>query len=142
MLDADTGCALHSTTMKMKIFCCLMMAGVAGFVGGCVHTVDDHTEFGIPLMKDDVEGQYERSVPEILDAGRAVLTADGELTGDNTINHSLVGKVSGTTVYIRVDEVDVTKPLSHVVVQARRGAIADADLAHQIEKEIALKLVH
>ncbi len=128
--------------MKMKLFCCLLTAGLAGLMAGCVHTADDRTQFGIPLMKDDVEGQYERSVPEILAAGRAVLDADGQLTGDNSINHSLVGKVNGTTVYIRVDEVDVNKPLSHVVVQARRGALADADLAHQIEKEIALKLVH
>jgi hypothetical protein len=93
-------------------------------------------------MKDDVEGQYERSVPEILDAARAVINTDGELTADNSINHSLVGRVNDTTIYVRVDEVDVSKPLSHVVVQARHGALADADLAHQIEKEIALKLVH
>lgn len=142
LLDAPAGWDLHSP-MKMKLLLCVIAAGLTGLLAGCVKTVNDQSQFGIPFLKDDAEGQYERSVPEILDAARAVINADGELTSDNSVNHSLVGRVNDTTVYIRVDEVDVTKPVSHVVVQARtRGGAADADLAHQIEKEIALKLVH
>ena len=118
-----------------------MMAGLAGLVGGCVKTADDHSQFGIPGLKDDAQGQYERSVPQILDAARAVMNAEGQLTADNNVNHSLTGKVKDVNIYIRVDEVDVTKPLSKIVVQARTtGGAADADLAQYLEKEIALKL--
>ena len=127
--------------MKKKIGILMMMAGLAGLVGGCVQTADQESHFGIPFLKDDAQGQYERSVPQILEAARAVINAEGQLTADNDVNHSLRGKVKDVNIYIRVDEVDVTKPVSRIVVQARTaGGAADADLAQYLEKEVALKL--
>jgi hypothetical protein len=127
--------------MKKRIGILMMMAGLAALMGGCVKTADDHSQFGLPGLKDDSLAQYERSVPQILDAARSVMNAEGQLTGDNTVNHSLRGKVKGVNIYIRVDEVDVSKPLSRIVVQARGGGGGpDADLAQYLQTEIALKL--
>ena len=130
------------TIMKKKIGVVMMMAGLAGLMGGCVNTADDHSQFGMPGLKDDAPAQYERSVPQVLDVARAVMNAEGQLTGDNSVNHSLRGKVKGVNIYIRVDEVSVgDKPLSRVVVQARGGVGgADPDLAQYLQTEIALKL--
>jgi hypothetical protein len=92
-------------------------------------------------VPDSATGQYERAVPDILAAARAVLDANGQLTADNSVNHSLRGTVKGVTVYVRVDEVDVSKPLSKIVVQARTpSGLADLDVAQYVEKEVALKL--
>jgi ClpP class serine protease len=127
--------------MKKKVIVWMMMAGLAALAGGCVHTADDRSQFGVPWLKDDAQGQYPRSVSQILDAARAVINASGELTADNSVNHSLRGKVKGDNIYVRVDEVDVTQPVSKVVVQARTpGGLADADLAQGLLTKMVLKL--
>jgi hypothetical protein len=127
--------------MKKKIGIFMMMAGLAGLMVGCVRTANDETQFGIPGLKDDSQAQYERSVPQILAAATTVMNAEGQLNKDNSFNHSLRGKVKGVNIYIRVDEVDVSKPLSRIVIQARSPAgVADPDLAQYLQTEIALKL--
>jgi hypothetical protein len=127
--------------MKTKILALLMIAALTGLFAGCVETEDGHTQAAIPFVKDKVEGSYERSVAQVLDAARAVIKFNGQLTADNSVNNSLTGRVNQTTVWIKVDEIDSAKPVSRVVVQARgTGGVSDLDLAHEIEKQIALKL--
>ena len=117
------------------------MAGLAGLVAGCVHTVNDEHQFGIPFLKDDADAVYEFSVPAVLQAARDVIKDYGVLVKDNTVNNSLEATIKETTVYIRVDEVDPAKPESHLYVQARTpGGAADSTLAHEVDKRIALKL--
>ena len=78
---------------------------------------------------------------QVIDAARAVIKFNGQLTADNSVNNSVTGRVNQTTVWIKVDEIDSAKPVSRVVVQARgTGGVSDLDLAHEIEKQIALKL--
>ena len=128
--------------MKMKMFYWMMMAALTVVFAGCVKTLDEHYQFGIPMLPDDSTSQYDRSVPTVMDAARTVLTVNGELTADNSVNHSLRGKVNGVTVYVRVDEVDVNKPVSRVLVQARTpGGAADRNLAQIIDKQIFTRLV-
>jgi hypothetical protein len=128
--------------MKMKLSLLMMMAAMTMVFTGCVNTLDDHAQFGIPFLVDDSVSQYDRSVPTVLEAARTVLTVNGELTADNSINHSLKGKVKDVTVYVRVDEVDVNKPISKVSVQARtKGGAADRELAQFIDKQIYARLV-
>jgi len=129
--------------MKKKIFGLLLLTALAGFVTtGCVETVDGRSEAGIPFIKDTVQGNYERSVPQVVDAARAVLKFNGQLTVDNSVNNSLEGKVNQVTVYIRVQGIDSVKPITRVMVQTRtRAGVSDIDLAHEIEKQIALQLV-
>jgi LytS/YehU family sensor histidine kinase len=128
--------------MKTKILAVLVMAGLAGLIAGCVETVDGRSQAGVPWVKDRVEGRYEVPSGRVFEAAKAVLAFNGTLTGENTINHSLEAKVDQTSVFVRVEELDAAKPLTHVIVQTRsKGGATDLDLAHEIEKQIALKLV-
>jgi len=127
--------------MKINLLALLLIAALAGLATGCVETVDGKSEMGVPFVKDKVEGRYERSVPQVLEAARAVIKFNGQLTGDNTVNNSLEGKVNEVSVWVRVDEIDTIKPVTRVQVQARtKGGGTDLDLAHEIEKQIALHL--
>ena len=127
--------------MKINLLTLLLIAALAGLATGCVETVDGKSEMGVPFVKDKVEGRYERSVPQVLEAARAVIKFNGQLTGDNTVNNSLEGKVNEVSVWVRVDEIDTIKPVTRVQVQARtKGGGTDLDLAHEIEKQIALHL--
>jgi hypothetical protein len=127
--------------MKIKLFAWFLIAALAGLATGCVETVDGRSEMGVPFIKDKVEGRYERTVPQVLDAARAVIKFNGQLTGDNTVNNSLEGKVNQVSVWVRADEIDTAKPVTRVQVQARtRSGVTDIDLAHEIEKQIAIQL--
>ena len=87
-------------------------------------------------------GRYERSVARVLEAARTVLKFNGQLIADNSVNNSLEGKIDRESVYVRVDELDPVKPVSRVLVQVRtRGGGSDVDLAHELEKQIAIQLV-
>lgn len=130
--------------MRMKIFVALF--GALLLVSGCVNTVNDRTAFGVPGVKDSVEGRYERSPEEILRAAKEVIVSKGVLNNEGIIYspssqvRTVEGKVNQRSVWIRIEPVDAKT--TRVVVQTRtRGGGADIDLAHQIEKEIALKLV-
>ena len=128
--------------MKIKPFVAAALIGLSWTMAGCIGTVDGRSQAGVPLLHDTVSGRYERSVPQVFDAARAVLDTNGRTTADNTINHSLDGKVDQRSVFIRVYEVDPVKPVSQVTVQVRtKGGGADIALAHELEKQIALKLV-
>jgi hypothetical protein len=128
--------------MKTKFLLLLLAAGLAGVITGCVNTVDGRSQAGLPFLKDTIEGRYERSAAAVFAAGKEVLRFNGALTAENTINMSLEGKVSQRTVFVRVEELDPSKPVTRVLVQTRTlGGGTDIDLAHEIEKQIALKLV-
>ena len=94
---------------------------------------------GVPFVKDQFEGRYQRPVATIFSAARQVLELNGTLTAENRITNSLEAKVDNRTVMVRVDEVE--PGVSRVIVAARKkGGRADLDLASEIEKQIALKL--
>ena len=127
--------------MKTKLLILLATTTLAGFVTGCVESVDGRTHAAVPFIKNKVEGSYERSVPQVLEAATAVIKFNGQLVADNTVNNSIEGRVNQTTVWVRVEEVDASKPVSRVQVQTRnRAGAPDLDLAHEIEKQIALQL--
>lgn len=123
------------------------MTSLAGLVAGCVETVDGRSQAGVPFVKDRVQGSYERSVPQVVNAARAVLKYNGTMTMDNVVNNTLEAKVAHSgvgqvTVLVRVEELDPAKPITKVEVEARtRAGAPDLDLAHELEKQIALQLV-
>jgi hypothetical protein len=119
----------------------LLVAGIiaAGVLSGCYSAPDGRKRAGVPFVKDQFEGRYQRPVATIYTAARQVLELNGTVTGENRINNSLEAKVDNRTVIIRVDEVE--PGVSRVVVAARKkSGAADLDLASEIEKQIALKL--
>jgi hypothetical protein len=99
----------------------------------------------VPFQKDRVEGRYQRSVDQVYQAAVQVIQKDGVLLTEfiphdttNTVR-ALQGKVNQRNVWVRVAAVDPR--ITQVTVQARtKGGNRDIDLAHQLEKEIALQL--
>jgi hypothetical protein len=134
--------------MKKMILAALFGAVLLGVLG-CVKTVNDRTTGGVPFVKDKVEGRYERPVDECFAAARDVVRSLGALVNEGTLYDSknatgavktVQGKVNQRTVWVRLEAVD--QAVTAVTVQARTsGGGSDLDLAHEIEKRIALKLV-
>ena len=127
--------------MKTKLLLSVLAAGLTVWAIGCVKTVDGGNKAGWPGFRDQAEGRYNFTVQEVFASAKKVLGDNGTLNKENTINHSLEAKVNQSTVFVRVDGVDTNKPITYVVVQARGpGGGADADMAHEMEKQIALGL--
>jgi hypothetical protein len=130
--------------MKKIFFAAL--AGVVIVTAGCVSTVSDTHSPALTWSKDKVQGRYQRSVDQVYQASVAVIQNNGVLLTEyiphdntNTVR-SLQGKVNEKNVWIRVEAVDST-PITEVTVQARSSwGVSDVDLAHELEKEIALQL--
>jgi len=127
-------------TITFAVFAAAILLGA-----GCVSTVNDSTTAGIPLVKDKIQGRYERPVDQIFVAAKEVIKENGVLSNEsilynqtNTVK-TVEGKVNQRSVWVRVEAVD--PKVTEVTVQTRTpGGLSDIDLAHQLEKEIALKL--
>ncbi|HEU6447754.1 MAG TPA: hypothetical protein VFV23_04880 [Verrucomicrobiae bacterium] len=134
--------------MKLKIFAAFAGAVVAiSAFTGCVSTVTDSNSFGVPFVQDDVEGKYNRTVQQVYAAAVTVVKRNGTINTEyiphyttNTVV-ALSGRVNQQNVWVRVTAIDPNKPITQIIVQARtKGGLADVDLAHELEKEVALEL--
>ncbi len=130
--------------MKTTIFALWIGTVIIG--AGCVSTVNDRKTAGVPFIKDRIESRYQRPVDQIFQAAKEVLKTDGTLVNESTLYNqtnavkTIEGKVNQRSVWVRIEEVDPT--VTAVTVQTRTSAGgSDIDLAAQIDKEIALKLV-
>jgi len=130
--------------MKPVLFAAFL--GIGLIATGCVRTVSGTKTAAWPLVKDRIEGRYERPVNEVYDAAKAVIVSNGVLSNEYILHETtnsvraLEGKVKQRTVWIRVESVDPT--VTAVTVQARtKGGGKDIELVHELEKQIALKLV-
>ncbi|MCS7337499.1 MAG: DUF3568 domain-containing protein [Verrucomicrobiae bacterium] len=113
---------------------------------GCYSSVTGGLRPGVPLVKDKVEGRYERPLHEVFEAAKAVIQYNGVLLneavlhGQTNLVKTLEGRVGQRRVFIRVEQLEPN--LTHITVQARTPAGGrDIDLAHEIEKQTALRLV-
>jgi hypothetical protein len=139
VLDGSPGSVCIVQSMNLKILPIFALSALAVLGSGCVGTIDGGTKAGVPFVKDTLESKYERPVAQIISAAKVVLDRNGKLTGDNTVNNTLVGRVDTRTVWIRVTELD--NQVSQVITQVRtRGGRSDIDLASEIDKQIALQL--
>lgn len=132
--------------MNTKVLAGLLALTTALVAAGCVKKVSGGRTAGVPFIKDKIEGRYVRSMDDVFTAAKAViidmgiLQTEGVVHGDTNQVKTVVGKVNQRTVYVRVQPVDAS--VTSVTVQTRApGGGSDIDLAHQIEKQIALKLV-
>ncbi len=101
---------------------------------------------GVPFIKDSVEGHYERPLDQVYDAAKEVVKFNGTLVSESILHtetnmvKTVEGKVNQRSVWIRVEAMD--PKVTGVAVQTRtKGGGTDIDLAHELEKQIALKLV-
>jgi hypothetical protein len=129
--------------MKTKIFAAIV--GITIVTAGCVSTVTDTHTAAVPLQRDRVEGRYQRPVDQVYQASVQVIQNNGvvitEFIPHDTTNtvRSLQGKANQCDVWLRVEAVD--PQLTQVTVQARtKWGNSNIDLAHELEKEIALQL--
>jgi hypothetical protein len=131
--------------MKTKFFAALL--GLAVVTAGCIGTVSGTKTPALTWSKDRVDGRYQRTVDQVYQASVSVIQNNGVLITEfiphdttNTVR-SLQGKVNQHNVWIRVEAVDPIKPVTQVTVQSRStSGVSDIDIAHELEKEIALQL--
>jgi len=130
--------------MKEKIF--LLLLGASLITTGCISTVTGRSTAGVPFVKDKVEGRYERTLDQVYDAAKEVLKFNGTLVNESILHSetntvkTVEGKVNQRTVWVRVEAMD--PKITGVAVQTRTsGGGSDLDLAHEIEKQIAVRLV-
>ena len=109
--------------MNKKIFLLSGMIVVAVAAVSCVDTVSERKTVGIPLVRDSVEGRYERSVDQVFQAALDVVKQAGTLINESTLHNqtntvkTIEAKVNQRNVYIRVESVSPT--ITGVAVQTR-----------------------
>ncbi|HLP76076.1 MAG TPA: DUF3568 family protein, partial [Candidatus Paceibacterota bacterium] len=134
--------------MNTKIFAGLL--GLALLAVGCVDTVTGRKTAAVPFIKDKIESRYERPVDQVFQAAKDVIAFNGALVHEgilygqtNAVGNlvkTIEGKVNQRTVWIRVEQIE--PKITDVAVQTRTsGGGSDIDLAAEIDKQIALKLV-
>ena len=129
--------------MKTKIFAAL--AGIAIITTGCVSTVSDTQTMGMPFGRDSVAGRYQRPMDQVYRAAIQVINNDGTLLTEyiphdttNTVR-AFMGRVNQNKVWMRVEAVD--PQITQITVEARtKAGLQDLDMAHELEKEVALQL--
>jgi len=111
----------------------------------CVSTVSETHTFALSPGRDTFAGRYNRTLDQVYQASLTVIQRNGVLVTEfiphDTTNavRALQGRVNDKNVWIRVEALAPRE--SEVQVQARSNGIADLDLVHELEKEIALELV-
>ena len=130
--------------MKAKFLA--VIAGFAVVAAGCVDTASGRKTAAVPWVKDKFESRYERPAAQVFEAAKEVVRFNGTLATESTLHGTntvlaLEGKVNQRSVWISVEQVE--PKISLVVVQARTsGGGTDLSLVRELDKQIALKLVH
>ena len=144
-LDARGNFICTVAHMKMKFLAGLAGMGLVLLAAGCVGTVSGTHSPAMSWGQDYMAGRYDRSVDQVYQASVQVIQTDGTLITeyvphDNTNEvRSLYGKVNDRNVWVRVEQID--PQITQVTVQVRsKWGGKDLDLAHEIDKEIALQL--
>jgi hypothetical protein len=130
--------------MNLKIF--VVLAGIALLAGGCRKTETDTHTFQPWFGKDRAYGRYPRSVEEVYRAAFTVVGRNGVVVNE-TIPHdtsnnarALYGKVGENKVWMSVQSEEDPKITSIVVQAHTKWGNANIELAHELEKEVALQL--
>jgi hypothetical protein len=146
-LDGSSECDCMAL-MNTKIFAGLLGLALLGV--GCVDTVTGRKTAAVPFMKDKIESRYERPIEQVFQATKEVIAYNGTLVREgilygqtNSVNglvKTIEGSVNQRTVWVRIEQVEPR--VTGVAVQTRtQGGGTDIDLAAEIDKQIALKLV-
>jgi hypothetical protein len=134
----------------MKTKFAAVVLGLVVLAAGCVGTVSGSKTAGVPFVNDTIEARYERPMDEVFKAAKEVISFNGTLLSEGTLHgqtnavNSIAkvaqGKVNQCKVWVRVEQADPR--ITAVSVQTRTsGGGADIQLAAEIDKQIALRLV-
>jgi Protein of unknown function (DUF3568) len=133
------------TGMKIKLFATVVGIALVAAVSGCISTVTDTHVAGMPFEQDHFSARYQRPLDDVYDAAKNVIRTDGVLVTEyiphdttNTVR-ALFGKVNQCDVWVRVSAVN--PQITQIEVQVRnKWGNHNLDLAHELDKEIALQL--
>ncbi|HYG24700.1 MAG TPA: hypothetical protein VEH04_18150 [Verrucomicrobiae bacterium] len=129
------------------------LAGVLGaaiIATGCVETVTGRKTAAVPFVKDRIESRYERPADQVFQAAKEVVAYNGTLVNEGivygqtnaigNIIRTVEGKVNQRTVWVRIEQVE--PQVTGLAVQTRTSSGgSDIELAAEIDKQIALRLV-
>ena len=131
--------------MKTKFLAVVGALAIVAVATGCYSKVSGGSRMGVPFVKDKVTGNYERPVAEVYAAAIQVINFNGAVVKESTdfgqtnVVKSIVGRVMERNVFVSVEPMDAK--VTSIVVQARTsGGGTDMSLAHELEKQVALKL--
>jgi hypothetical protein len=131
--------------MKTKFLAVVGALAIVAVAAGCYSKVSGGSRMGMPFVKDRVAGNYERPLGEVYAAAIQVVNFNGAVVKESTdfgqtnVVKTIVGRVMERNVYVSVESVD--PKVTAIVVQARTsGGGTDMALAHELEKQVALKL--
>lgn len=127
----------------MLLLVCVV--AMAAATTGCVRTASGRTAGAVPLVRDSVEGRYERTVEQVYAAALQVMRSNGVINNELLLHddqhgaRAIEGRVNQRRVWIRVEAVDAL--VTSVIVQARTSAGGtDMRLANELQKQIAVQL--
>jgi hypothetical protein len=125
-----------------------LLAAIIGLLivaSGCVRTVTGEKTGGVPFINDTVQAAYKLPPEAIFAAAKQVIREEGILTNEGTIYEPtntvkvVQGRVNQCAVWVRIAPVDSQVTSVEVEVRTQGGGSRMA-LAHEIDKEIAVKL--
>ena len=123
----------------MKCFLLVCAGAATLWISGCVTSVDGRSHMGNPLVKDKIEGRYERTPLEAWTAAKDVLAYNGQVTSADVMRSTLEAVVNNRNVWIKVEAAD--EKVTRVIIQTRtRGGSTDLDLAGELKSQIAVRL--
>lgn len=129
--------------MKKGFF--VLLAGLAIGLAGCVNTVTEQKTGGVPSFRDRVEGRYERPLTSVFEAAKRALNSYGNVSAEGQLHtttnqvRTIEGFVNQNAIFIRVEAVD--PKVTSVIVQVRtKWGSTDLQIAHELEKRVALEL--
>jgi hypothetical protein len=100
----------------------------------------------VPFIQDTINDRYNRPLDEVHKAAIEVIKFNGTLVNESIMHtetnmvKTVEGRINQRNVWVRVEQEDPKTTL--VKVQTRTpGGVSDIDLAHEVSKQIALKLV-
>lgn len=113
--------------------------GLVLLATACYTSPEGRHHAGVPFKKDTIEGRYERPVAQVQVAARKVLEDLGTLRGDDVVTKVLEARVDTRSIWVKLEETEAN--VTRVIVQVRtKNGGSDIDLAHEVEKRIALQL--
>ena len=137
MLDGESE-SVCITAMQKNFPAILALTCLVLWSAGCVSTERGELKFGVP-GKDTIVSRYEVPYDKVKTAAIAVLKRNGTLVGDDLIKKVLEARIDTASVFVGLD--DSEPKITKISVQVRRGAVADIDLASELQKQIYGELI-
>jgi len=125
--------------MRLNWIVALGLVVAAGFLCGCVETLDGRHRAGVPWKNDRIVSRYDRPPAQCWAAAIDVLKFQGTLTSEDSLRSVLQAVVDERNVWVSISPFD--GKTTQVTTQCRgKSGGTDVELAAFIDKEIGIRL--